>query len=93
MEFLDTIEELAKNARLQVEETVERVGQLILRVLIKNYYVGKNRRNLQDNVQKVSRLYKVSYIDLDDPCQFIDKEILIEYDEAAKIEENPPPAP
>lgn len=87
VEFLDTIDELAKNARLQVEDTanIERVRQLVLRVLIKNYYVGKNRRNLQDNVQKVSKLYRVSYIDLDDPCQYIDREILIEYDEAAKL--------
>jgi hypothetical protein len=86
VEFLDSIEELAQHVRIEADSTTsqEKIKQMVLRSIIKDYFWGKAGRNLKENVNTVKKFYKISYVGFGDPCKHLDKEILIEFDEERK---------
>lgn len=87
VEFLDCVESMAEGTRVIWEEDTknsEKLKQFILRVLIKDYFSGKSRKKLRGDVNRVNKLYKISYIDLNFPCQSIDKEIVVEFDQGKR---------
>lgn len=85
VEYLDAIEELAQQVKLEADEGTapSKLKQLVLRATIKDFYWGRDGRSLKENVNTVKKFYKISYVGFDELCH-ADKEIMVEYDQQRK---------